>query len=78
MILIDFDNKTLIILIVGICAVIGLLNGQSDISNFALGGLVGYLTKDMSDKVIDYIQNSPDCPKKEEEVILVEELEEGA
>lgn len=74
----EFDNKTLIILIVGVCAILGLLNGSTDISNFALGGLVGYLTKDMSDKVIDYIQSNPECPKKAEEIVEEEITSNGA
>ena len=75
MIHIEFDNKTLIIIIVGICAVLGLFKGQTDISNFALGGLVGYLTKDMSDKVIDYIQTNKDCSQSQEP--LIEEIEDN-
>lgn len=54
--MIEFDNKTLIILIVGIISVLGLLYNQIDIANFGVGGLVGYLTKDVSEKVIDYMK----------------------
>lgn len=60
--MIEFDNKTLIILIVGIISVLGLIYNQTDIANFGLGGLVGYLTKDVSEKVIDYMKTEEvDC-----------------
>ncbi|MGL6298668.1 MAG: hypothetical protein ACRC1M_05805 [Methanobacteriaceae archaeon] len=43
----NFNNKTIIIGIVGIAGIIGLYMNIPDIPALCLGGLLGYLTKDI-------------------------------
>lgn len=65
-------NKLAIIFFVGICAIVGIFLNMENISAAAIGGLVGYLSK-------DYVTTPDNVVVSENETEIIDETKyEGA
>lgn len=54
----EFNNKTILIIIIGIGGLFSLYLHQENIASAIFGGLVGYLSKDIPKEVYDRINTS--------------------
>lgn len=61
-----FDNKTLIIIIVGVAAMYSLHIGEMNVAAVCVGGLIGYLSKDLKEVSQEVIDNINSTLEKEE------------
>lgn len=51
----QFDNKTLIITIVGLATIFALAVHETNLASVGIGGLVGYLSKDIKNVTDEHI-----------------------